>query len=99
MSLRRTRAAQRGGVLAALVMVAAGCEFEPNSVIPPRAPRVSTPPGARIALTVSPPVALPPDPLGNKPVLGAPKAFEPPAPEVIKAANGMTVWLLERRSL
>jgi predicted Zn-dependent peptidase len=40
----------------------------------------------------------PADPLA-KPALGPPKSFTPAAPEVLKAAGGMTVWLAERHSL
>lgn len=45
------------------------------------------------------PAAVAPDALGPKPVLAAPKPFEPPAPQVLKTANGMTVWLVERHAL
>ncbi|APR86780.1 peptidase, M16 family protein [Minicystis rosea] len=59
--------------------------------VPP--PEVPTPPPPTAA-----PVAA--DPIGTaKPELPAPKAFEPPAPVVYKAANGMNVWLLERHTL
>jgi predicted Zn-dependent peptidase len=36
------------------------------------------------------------DPLGPRPETPAPAAFLPPTPEVFKATNGITVWLLER---
>ena len=39
------------------------------------------------------------DPLGAKPTLGPPRAFTPPAPEVFKTPNGITVWLVERHTL
>lgn len=39
------------------------------------------------------------DPIGPKPPLGSPKAFDLPPPSVFNAANGMTVWLVERHSL
>ena len=39
------------------------------------------------------------DPLGEKPALAPPKAFTPPAPEVFKTPNGITVWLVERHTL
>lgn len=51
--------------------------------------------------TPAPPIAEEAkDPIGpEKPQLSAPKAFEPPAPVVFTAANGVTVWLLERHTL
>jgi zinc protease len=40
------------------------------------------------------------DPIGaTRPKLDAPKPFEPPAPVVYTAPNGMSVWLLERHAL
>jgi predicted Zn-dependent peptidase len=39
------------------------------------------------------------DPLGVRPKLDAPKAYAPGAPQVLKASNGMTVWLVERHTL
>jgi predicted Zn-dependent peptidase len=63
----------------------------PPPVLPPTPPPVVTAP-------VAPPVVAP-DPLGPKPALAPAKAFEPPAPQVFTAANGMTVWLLERHAL
>jgi zinc protease len=39
------------------------------------------------------------DPLGEKPDVGPPKAFTPPAPVVFKTPRGITVWLVERSSL
>jgi predicted Zn-dependent peptidase len=37
--------------------------------------------------------------VGDKPVLGAPKPFEPKAPEIFQGPNGLTVWLVERPAL
>ena len=39
------------------------------------------------------------DVLGPRPEVPAPAPFTPPAPVVYTAANGMTVWLLERHAL
>jgi len=50
--------------------------------------RISTP-GKQVAST---------DPLGPKPELVAPKAFEPPTPQIFEV-GGITVWLVERPSL
>lgn len=65
------------------------------------APVVPTPPTptASASVAVAPPPPAAPDALGPKPALAAPKAFDPPAPQVFTTANGMTVWLLERRAL
>jgi predicted Zn-dependent peptidase len=73
---------------AALVAaVLAGCEEN----VPP--PVVPAPPLPQSAAPVAD--AIPP----AKPELPPPGPFEPPAPAVYKAANGMTVWLLERHAL
>ena len=67
----------------------AACERRaPPPVAPSR--RRRRPPG---------PPRRPPIPSAPKPALEAPKPFTPPAPEVFKTANGMTVWLLERHTL
>ncbi len=68
---------------------------DPPMTPPPPFPTVPTP-------TSAPPgsaTAALPDSLDNKPALPAAKAFEPPAPEVVKLSNGMTLWLLERHAL
>lgn len=81
---------------AALALLAlAGCT-EPPMTPPPPFPTATAPTAAPSASAA--PAALP-DSLDNKPVLGAPNVFEPPAPEIVKLANGMTVWLLERHAL
>lgn len=67
----------------------AGCASEP-----PPAPKAPPPPAS--AAPAPPPPA---DPLGDKPELGPPQPFDPPAPDVFETANGMTVWLFERHSL
>src|SRR4051812_18638786 len=70
-----------------------GCEENlPPPVVPPS-------PGAAATATVAPPPPAAPDALGPKPTLTPAKPFDPPAPQVFTAANGMTVWLLERRAL
>ena len=71
--------------LAALASPTACEEHLPPPVVAP------PPPPARTAEAV--------DPLGARPVLPVPQPFQPPAPVVFKAANGMTVWLLERHAL
>lgn len=70
--------------LAIALLALAACE----EYVPP--PAVPAPP-------VEPASA---DPIGTaKPELPAPRPFEPPAPVVYKAPNGMNVWLLERHAL
>jgi len=72
-----------------------GCEENlPAPVVPTTPPPTASAPGTPAPL---PPAG--PDTLGPKPTLAPPKAFDPPAPQVFTAANGMTVWLLERRAL
>ena len=79
--------------LCASAFVVVGCEENlPPPVIPTVPPPVPT-------ATVAPVATATPDALGAKPTLAAPKPFDPPAPQVFTAANGMTVWLLERRGL
>jgi zinc protease len=54
------------------------------------------------AVTTPPPVATSAaqaDPLGPRPEIAPSKPFEPPAPQVFKTANGITIWLLERHAL
>ncbi len=80
------------GSLTSLVLLGAltslsGCQENlppPVEPVPPPAESVLLPP---------------PDPMGERPKLDAAKGFEPAAPEVFKAPNGMTVWLLERHAL
>ena len=72
-------------LLAALPLVAA-CDFGIRlSGSPPTAK--GTTPTARPKSTGA--VAL--DPIGDKPVLGAPKPFEPAPPQVFQTASGLTV--------
>jgi zinc protease len=72
-----------------------GCEEN----LPPPALPTTPPPAATIAPTTAPLPSAGHDALGPKPTLTPPKPFDPPAPQVFTAANGMTVWLLERRAL
>jgi len=73
-----------GAALAAAAL--AGCEEN----LPPPVVPAPPPPSAEAAA----------DPIPSaKPDLGAPRAFEPAAPAVYKAPNGLTVWLLERHAL
>jgi predicted Zn-dependent peptidase len=57
---------------------------------PPAAPLAAPPPSASAA------PLPPPDPLGPRPDTPPPSTFLPPTPEVFRATNGITVWLLER---
>jgi predicted Zn-dependent peptidase len=80
--------------LCASSFLVTACE---ENLPPPVIPTVPPPvPTASVAPTAT---AAAPDPLGAKPTLAPPKAYDPPAPQVFTAANGMTVWLLERRAL
>jgi len=89
--------------LAALTLVTfatlatlAGCS-DPPMTPPPPFPTIPTPTSTASA-SASAAVVLP-DSLDNKPALPSAKVFEPPAPEIVKLPNGMTVWLLERHTL
>ncbi len=90
MKLARTALSILGlsGVLA-LAACLAGCEEE---VPPPAVPVAPTP-------TAEPTAAPPADPIGSKPTLDAPRSFDPPVPQVFQAANGLTIWLVERHTL
>ncbi len=82
----RARREMIGLVLGVLL---AGCEETvPPPVTPPPPPAPTAEPTAQAV-----------DPLGAKPALEAPAVFVPPAPEVFRTANGITVWLLERHTL
>lgn len=83
-------------LIAALVAgtsLVAGCE---ENLPPPALP--TTPALTATAAPPAPPPAAP-DTLGPKPALAPAAAFTPPAPQVFTAANGLTVWLLERRAV
>ena len=78
-------------VLFAGASLLAGCE---ENLPPPALPTTPAP----TATPAPKPVAVP-DTLGPKPTLAPPATFTPPAPQMFATANGMTVWLLERRAL
>ncbi|MFO0760849.1 MAG: pitrilysin family protein [Byssovorax sp.] len=78
-----------GGALAALSILAGGCDQGDSSGVVVAIPGPTAKP-------VRPKLA---DPLGPKPKLDAPRAFTPPAPAVLRASNGLTIWLLERHTL
>jgi zinc protease len=58
-------------------------------------------PAAPVATASAPQATVPPppDPLGSRPETPMPPPFLPPAPQVIPATNGITVWLLERHEM
>jgi predicted Zn-dependent peptidase len=74
-----------GGVM--LAAVACGGATAPPQ--PPPTPSASAPQVA---------AAPPPDPLGPRPDAPMPSPYLPPAPAVVPATNGITVWLLERHA-
>jgi zinc protease len=81
---------------AALALLAlAGCT-EPPMTPPPPFPTVTAP---MATTTAAPTASALPDSIDNKPALGAAGVFAPPAPEIVKLPNGMTLWLLERHAL
>jgi predicted Zn-dependent peptidase len=81
----RERAATPIMILSCAAMLVACGETVPPPVPPPPPPQ-------------EPPAVVDPVP-SAKPELAPPRAFEPPAPQVYTAANGMAVWLLERHGL
>ncbi len=75
--------------------VLASCT-EPVMTPPPPFPTATAP------MTTGSAQATPtaaPDSIETKPTLASAKAFEPPAPEVVKLPSGITVWLLSRHTL
>jgi zinc protease len=63
-------------------------------------PPPSSGPSAATASAIEPATPPPPpDPLGPRPETPMPAAYLPPAPTVVPATNGITVWLLERHSV
>jgi zinc protease len=78
-------------VLFAGASLLAGCE---ENLPPPAVPATPAP-----TATPAPKPSAAPDTLGPKPTLAPPAPFTPPAPQMFTTANGMTVWLLERRGL
>lgn len=89
--LTAARAALLAGALGAL----AGCGGD-DAAKKPKEPVTPTSP---TTASTTAPVSTAPDAFGAKPALAAPKAFEPPSPSIAKAPNGMTLWLLERKTL
>jgi zinc protease len=81
---------------AALALLAlTGCT-EPPMTPPPPFPTATAPTSSPSGTATA---SAPPDSIENKPVLGSPGVFEPPAPEIVKLPNGITLWLLERHTL
>ncbi len=80
-----------------LGVLAAGCDFGIRLSGSPTAPAVASAPGKRAK--PSPTAVAAADDLGPKPTLGAPKTFEPAAPQVFQGPNGITVWLVERPAI
>jgi zinc protease len=76
----------------ALVFLAACGGADKNTARPARSAPLAT------SAIFSVPTA-PADPLGPAPPVAQAPPFQPPAPVVYTAANGMTVWLLERHAL
>jgi zinc protease len=79
-------------LIAALPLVAA-CDFGIRLSGSPPVAKGTVPKGKPTGSAV----AL--DPIGDKPVLAAPKPFEPAPPQVFQTASGLTVWLVERPEL
>ncbi|MBK8936737.1 MAG: insulinase family protein [Polyangiaceae bacterium] len=80
---------------AAAALSASACDFGVRLSGAPPTPVASTRPVTTAVASVSAPT----DPLGPKPVLAAPKPFEPPTPVVFQGPGGVTVWLVERMEL
>ena len=89
-----TRTTKLAAISGALGLAALAACTEPAMTPPPPFPTATAPTPAPTA----PATALP-DGIDNKPALAAPTPFTPPAPEVVKLPNGMTVWLLSRHTL
>jgi zinc protease len=88
--MRRRQAIPVGIALLSLADAACGGNAPAR---PPVAVAVATASASQVA------VAPPPDPLGPRPDTPMPPPFLPPAPQVIPATNGITVWLLERHEM
>lgn len=86
-------------LLALAAAGSAGCEIEPNATLPARVPQAAATPSSDMEANTAPQPVPGLDPLGPKPALPPAKPYEPAAPSVFKAGNGMTVWLLERHTL
>jgi zinc protease len=80
--------------IALLVLAAAaGCGHEEPAAKKPRIPLVSS------LAKVRKPSQEPADALGPRPAVSAAPRFSPPVPVVYTRSDGMTVWLLERRTM
>jgi predicted Zn-dependent peptidase len=93
--VKRTHTA---AVLSMIGLTALASCGEPPTTPPPPFPGYTPAPNAPSASASAVASALP-DSIENRPTLPAPKVFEPPAPEIVKLSNGMTLWLLERHAL
>ncbi len=95
--MRTARKTQLAALAAGTLVLGslAGCT-EPPMTPPPPFPTAPTPTASSSASAAA--TALP-DSIDTKPPVVVAKPFEPPAPEVVKLPNGMTVWLLERHTL
>ena len=95
--MRTARKTQLAALAASTLVLGslAGCT-EPPMTPPPPFPTAPTP---TASASTSAAATASPDSIDNKPPVATAKAFEPPAPEVVKLPNGMTVWLLERHTL
>ncbi|MFO0589714.1 MAG: pitrilysin family protein [Polyangiaceae bacterium] len=81
---------------AAFALVSLAACSDPQMTPPPPFPTTPTP-TATPSASASAEAAV--DSIENKPALPDAKAFDPPAPEVVKLSNGMTLWLIERHTL
>jgi zinc protease len=88
-SARWSAKASRSALLLSLALGSMACDRDGSS-------------GVTVGLagpTARPPRPKLADPLGKQPKLAAPKTYTPPAAQVLKASNGLTIWLLERHQL
>ncbi len=94
--MKRTHAAAAIALATIALTSLASCT-DPPMTPPPPFPTTPTPTSSSSGSAAA--EAALPDSIDNKPALPVAKAFEPPAPEVVKLSNGMTLWLLERHAL
>jgi zinc protease len=62
-------------------------------------PQASAPTAPVASASQAAPLPVPPDPLGPRPDAAMAPPYLPPAPVVVPATNGITVWLLERHAV
>lgn len=79
---------------AALVLALTAC-----SAAPPEAETPKTPTTAAPSATMAKAPPAPASPLDTRPALSTAKDFAPPPPEVWKTEQGITVWLVARKTL